>query len=142
MAGYCILCGQSSGCESLAPTPMLHAVRRDCLGSEGDAQSLVLLPAHFCMQAQSRGRRELRGSAGTGQVELLVPVTTLGRWIANVQVWGGVELRRGEEEGQLGSYAIQYAKKRLEYNIRHTAADPAADCDGIGCRWCKGESFV
>ena len=34
------------------------------------------------------------------------------------------------EEGQLGSYAIQYGKKRLEYNGRSSATFSAADVDG------------
>jgi hypothetical protein len=49
------------------------------------------------------------------------------------------KLERGELEGQLGSYAIQSIKKRLEYDTQRTATR-TADCgDGIdaGVGWAK-----
>jgi hypothetical protein len=62
----------------------------------------------------------------------------LGRWVANVQV--GAESSRGAKEGQLGSYAIQYRKKRLDYNTE--AHDVVLGQVLMGLNRCQdGKSF-
>jgi len=85
------------------------------------------------MRPHARAVPRLAAAAGATRGHTGEALTGWGSWKDGLlwyrPAWSRERAPRGGKEGQLGSYAIQYVKRRLEYSIRRTGTGSAAGVD-------------